>query len=442
MIQTSSARAFALAATIALAALVLFSCEDNPSDNNAETKLRIRPSAGNGQTERTGAVLADPLVVKVTDFLGNAKPAVAVFFSTQEAAAHVSPPSAMTDTEGLASCRFLLGSTAGTQRVKASMEDDSTSFSATAVAPGCEEERPGKLCQWPTGHIFIATTGSSLLGGAGTVILDYNPANDEITKVLETTILADGISFSSRGELFVSSQSGIQKFDFTSHDLEDYITLAGTYNIAMEPNEGSILVGLTTTGPLSIGCPASGISFLFPPSTFSNIKWKNLAVDALTRDIYMISEFSPTNYALWRVFWNGRSPVQSFEVVANLSVGAAVPAGMCIDSTGTVYITFDGNDNYRRIVSVAADGTVNYNFFNFYTHAGGNSQEAGRWGDIAYLNGKLYLIDRRNDRLVIISSGGQWIDEVKNTAFSRPSDESEHYAICASPAWVCLRRTK
>jgi len=439
MKRTSSICAFSLAAALALAALVLFSCEDNPSDNNAETKLRIAPYAGNSQTERTGAMLADPLIVKVTDILGNAKSGIAVFFSTQETSAYVSPASVTTDAEGLASCRFRLGSTAGPQRAKAVMQDDSTSFNATAVAPGCAEESPERLCQWPAGHVFIATTGSSLSSGAGTVILDYNPANKEITKVQETTtLLLEGISFSSRGELFISSPDGIRKVNSTSHVIEDYIAWAGTYNVSLDPNEGSILVGLATTGPLSIGCAASGISFLLPTPTFSNIKWENLAVDPLTRDIYLITEFSPTNYALRRIFWDGHSPVQSFEVVANLSVGAAAPAGICIDSIGTVYITFDGNDTYRRIVSVAADGTINYNFFNFYTHAGGNSQEAGRWGDIAYLNGRLYLIDRRMDRLVIISREGQWLDEVKSTAFSRPFDESEHYAICASPTWLCI----
>jgi hypothetical protein len=111
---------------------------------------------------------------------------------------------------------------------------------------------------------------------------------------------------------------------------------------------------------------------------------------------------------------------------------------MCIDSTGAVYVVFDGNDNYRRIVKVTAAGAIDYDFFDFYARAGGNAQEAGRWGDIAYLNGRLYLIDRRNDRLVTISRNGVWLDEHKDTAFSRALDESDHYMIAASPSWLCI----
>jgi hypothetical protein len=115
---------------------------------------------------------------------------------------------------------------------------------------------------------------------------------------------------------------------------------------------------------------------------------------------------------------------------------------MCADSSGTIYICFDGNDNWRRIVTVTSSGTVNYEFFNFYTYYGGTSQEAGRWGDIAYLKGKLYVIDRRNDRLVIISKHGTWLGEVANSAFSRPLEENEHYAICASPSMLCVAPAK
>jgi hypothetical protein len=321
------------------------------------------------------------------------------------------------------------------------MKDDSTSFNLTAVAGGCAEEGLTKVCDWPAKHIFIATRGSSLASGAGTVIIDYDPVTKGITKVLETTYLLDGMSFSSRGELFVSSPNKIWKVNHETPALEDYITWADDFNISMDPNPGSVLAGLTIIGPVKIGCPSSGVSYLLSAHTFSNnIKWQTIAVDPVTRDIYMISESSPTSFALWRVYWDGRTPVQSFDVVKSLSVGAAAPAGMCIDSTGTVYIVFDGNDNYRRIVSVTSAGAVDYNFFNFYTYYGGTSIEAGRWGDVAYLDGKLYVIDRRNDRLVIISRNGTWLDEVKDPAFSRQLEENEHYSTCASPGWLCTAK--
>jgi hypothetical protein len=440
MNRTSFMRAFALAASLAFAALAQFSCDENPSDNSS--KLRITAYSGNNQTERAGSALPAPLVVRVSDILGNAKPGVPVEFSSHaEILASVTPPAASTDANGLASCTFQLGTRVGTQRVWATIAEDSTILSATAAAAACTEESPEKVCHWPARRIFIATTGSSLASGAGTVIIDYDPVTKGITKVLETTDLIDGISFSSRGELFASSPNRIWKVNHETPALEDYITWTGDFQISMDPNPGSILAGLTIAGPVTIDCPSSGVSSLLSPHTFSNnLKWQTVAVDPVTRDIYMISESGPTSYALWRVYWDGRTTVQGFDVVKALSVGAAAPAGMCVDSTGTVYIVFDGNDNYRRIVSVSADGAVDYEFFNFYTYYGGTSIEAGRWGDIAYLDGRLYVIDRRNDRLVIISRNGAWLDEVKDPAFSRQLEENERYSICASPGWLCAAK--
>jgi hypothetical protein len=433
-------RALAIASLPALSALAQFSCDETPSDSSS--KLRITAYSGNNQTERAGSALPAPLVVRVSDILGNAKPGVPVEFSSHgEPLASVNPQTAATDANGLASCGFKLGTRVGTQHVWATTAEDSAILSATAVAPACPEESPVKVCEWPAGHIFIATTGSSLASAAGTVIIDYDPVTEEITKVLETTYLLDGMSFSSRGELFVSSPNSIWRVDSETPALEGYITWAGDFRISMDPNPGSILAGLTITGPVKIDCPPSGVSSLLAPHTFSNnLKWQTVAVDPVTRNIYMISESSPTSYALWRVYWDGRTPVQSFDVVKVLSVGAAAPTGMCVDSTGTVYIVFDGNDNYRRIVSVTSTGTVDYDFFNFHAYYGGTSIEAGRWGDIAYLGGRLYVIDRRNDRLVIISKHGTWLDEVKDPAFSRQLEENEHYAICASPAWLCATK--
>ena len=162
MNRTFFMRALALAASLAFAALAQLSCDENPSDSSS--KLRISVYSGDNQTERAGAALPAPLVVRVSDILDNAKPGVAVEFSSPgEILASATPRFAMTDAGGLASCRFQLGTRTGTQRVWATMPDDSTVLSATAVAIACAEESPARVCQWPAGHIFVATTSSSLL---------------------------------------------------------------------------------------------------------------------------------------------------------------------------------------------------------------------------------------------------------------------------------------
>ena len=436
-------RAFALASMLALAALAQSSCDENPSDDSSN--LRIVAYSGNGQTERAGSMLPEPLVVKVSDILGNAKPGVQVEFSAHgELSAAITPRFAATNADGLASCTFKLGTRVGTQNVWAATAEDSTVLSATAVAVACAEESPVYACdEWPSGNIFIATTSSSLLSGAGSAVVRYNPNNGDIVKVLETTDLIDGISFSSRGELFVSSPNRIRKVNSSTYGLDAYTDFEWSYyRFSMEPNPGGVIAGLAYEAPQMIGCPNT-LTALSSGHAFANILWENLAVDPVTRDIYMLTGSSPTNYVLWRGYWDGRATsVQSYEAVANLSVGAAEPRGMCADSSGTIYISFDGNDNYRRIVTVASNGAVDYNFFNFYTYYGSNSQEAGRWGDIAYLQGRLYIVDKRNDRLVVISKHGAWLDEIKDTAFSRPLEDGGHYAICASQAVLCVARVK
>jgi hypothetical protein len=436
-------RAFALAISFALAALALPSCDDNSTEHVSQ--YRLTPYSGNNQTERAGSTLPEPLVVLVTDLLNNPLPGIRVTFSVyDDPLGSVTPVNAATDQDGLASCTFELGPSVGLQRVKASASAEFlTLFSATATAPGCSEESAEKLCVWPLKHIFIATTSSSLLGSAtGSVVIDFNPANGETGEVLETTDRIDGISFSARGELFVSMEDIIGKVESaTPHDLTIYADANWpSTRFSLEPNPGGVLAALNPAAPHFIGCPGE-MAELASSHMFATIRWENLAVDPVTRDIHMLTASGPTNYVLWRGLWDGRAvTVDSWESVANLYVGTAEPRGICADSSGTIYICFDGNDNWRRIVTVAADGTIDYELFDFYAYYGSNAQQAGRWGDIAYLDGKLYVIDRRNDRLVVISKHGTWLAEHKSDVFSMPLVESDHYAICASPNWLCGTR--
>lgn len=420
------------AAAIGLAALA--ACDTDPAGENPDRDF-IERHAGDNQHERLGAQLPDPLVVRVRNLLDDPQTGVTVAFSCADPGAHVSPPTAVTNAEGLASCTFQLGVNTGLHRIRAATATDTTYFSAWADAILCDEESTEKVCRWPAGRLFIATTGSSLLPGAGSVVLEVNLQLSGPAQVLQTTDLISGISFSSRGELFVAKTNEICKINPSSHELQTFKT--GTFNgFVLEPNPGGILVAHWQNGTIRVGCVDS--EYIVDTHIYPNIDGDCVAVDPVTRDLYLVTVSSPVQYTLWHFGWDGRTTPEEHEVRAVLQVGASDPAGMCIDSTGTVYVVFDGNDNYRRIVKVGPDGSIDYDFFDFYAHAGGNAQEAGRWGDIAYLNGRLYLIDKRNDRLVTISKSGEWLGEMKNTAFSRPLEESEHYSICASPTWLCV----
>jgi hypothetical protein len=428
------------AAAVTLAALAIVSCDTYPKEEQPTpvTDLQyVSVQSGENQTERIGARLAHPVVVKVTDILNNALKGIPVSFRTTDQGASVSPAQATTDAAGLASVTFTLGSAAGPQHIIAFTKTDTTMITETAVALGCEEESLVKVCRWPGAHIFVATPSSTLLLGTGTVILDCDPVAKTVTKVLETSEIISGLSFSPRGELFAASFNGIYKVNPSSKELDDYVSFVSTTPISLEPNPGGIIAGLNESGPLKVRCAPQSFQYLLPPHVFPNIQWENLAVAPVSRTLYLIDQFGTLNFKIWEVLWDGRSAVQTFGLYADLNVGAATARGMCADSAGTLYVVFDGNDNWRRIVSVAPGGAIDYGFFDFYARAGGNNLDAGRWGDIAYSQGKLYVIDRRNDRLVVISHNGRWLDEIRDAAFSRPFDESETYAITASPAWMC-----
>jgi len=399
-------------------------------------ELRLNIVSGDNQTERTGAELPEPLVVTVTDILGNPIKGIQVSFSSHDSASVISPEKTISGSDGTASCTFRLGMKAGGQHVTAKISTDSTTFTETAVEPACDEERVEKLCGWPTGHIIIATTSSSLLEGTGTVVMELDPDDpQQITKLYETSDTLTDITFSPRGELFLASRSRISKMLPGTYEVEDFCQLSWGENVKLDTNPGGIVAGTMRYGPFTLLCPPDCAKMLH---TFTFIRWENVAVHPVSRDLYFLTGQGPSAYELWRVPWDGRTYPADAQKEALLVGGSeAYPKGMCFDPHGNLYIVFDGGDNFRRIFKIDSTGTVHSDFFDFYEHGGGNNIESGRWGDITYSDGKLFVIDTRNDRLVAISETGEWLEEIQNSAFSLPGQQNELYSITATPDWYC-----
>lgn len=119
---------------------------------------RIEAVQGDGQAGRAGSQLADPLRVMVRDNQGDPFPNEEVTWSVLEGGGQVSPVSATTGSDGIASADFLLGPTIGQQRAQAEASGLSGSpviFTATAT------EEPGDA-------------GLSVLGGGNNVAERYS----------------------------------------------------------------------------------------------------------------------------------------------------------------------------------------------------------------------------------------------------------------------------
>jgi len=436
-------RILTIISTVCLVSIV-FSCEENPVDNNkGNSRLKLSIVSGNNQTERTGATLPESLVVMVSSLLNDPVMGITVNFSTANPGASVSPASAISGPDGKASCQFKLGNTKGKQLVIAAIETDSVTFTATAIEPSCDEERIDKLCDWPEGHVIIATTSSSLLSGTGSVLIDFDPSNpDNIEKLYETVDTITGVAFSARGELFFTTREKLFKYNPSSSQAEPFCEFEVSEERSITTNPGGIVAGTSRGGPFNILCPPECAREFFSPSTFMYIRWENIAVHPKDRNIYILTGQGPPTFSLWKINWDGRGIPRDDNInfYSYITTGAgATPKGMCFDEDGNLYISFDSESSknpFRRIVRVDADGVVNVDFFDFYDY-GGNNQAAGRWGDIAYSDSKLFLIDKRNDRLVIIGTDGTWQNEYTGEVFSKPFVENETYSIVATPNIQC-----
>ncbi|MCK4351237.1 MAG: hypothetical protein KAX13_10275, partial [Candidatus Krumholzibacteria bacterium] len=307
---------------------------------------------------------------------------------------------------------------------------DSTTFSVSAVEPACPEMNLEPASDWPSGHIFIVTTSSALLTTGASVVIDYDPVANSWEKVLESNHYLTDIAFSPRGELYVTLADYIYKVDPATKLLVEFTPLNEAGHVELEPNSGGILMGMSDNGRMfTVKCPPTMV-YLYDLA-FSPTHTENLATDPLTRDIYFVTG-TPPDFQLWQASWDGRSDDGgSTNLITYINASTGTPEGMCCDSTGTLYITIDGHQNFRRLFKVDQDGNVDIALFDFVEYFGAG--EAGRWGDVTILDDELYIIDKDNGRLVVISIDGTFQREVVSNDFFVPGSILENYGIAASP---------
>lgn len=99
-----------------------------------QAPAQIQKLSGDGQTSTAGQALAAPLVVQVTDALGNPVSGVTVAFTALQGGGTPSPSTATTGSDGKASTTFTSGTGAGTAQISATIATTAISVSFTAIA--------------------------------------------------------------------------------------------------------------------------------------------------------------------------------------------------------------------------------------------------------------------------------------------------------------------
>ena len=111
---------------------------DNDSVDPQSPPIELSIIAGDGQTGRVGEVVAEPLVVEVTDRSGTPVSGVLVLWAAQGGGS-VDPESVSTDSDGHAVAFRLLGPGAGDQATTAAVSEgvggvSPVTFTTTALA--------------------------------------------------------------------------------------------------------------------------------------------------------------------------------------------------------------------------------------------------------------------------------------------------------------------
>ncbi len=156
--MTTTRRRYASLIALSLSTILAACGGDGIVLPNESRPAKIAIVDGDGQSAPAGATLTEPLVVKVTDGLDRPVAGQVVVFAIGAGGGQVSPPSAQTGDDGIASATWTLGNSAGEQRVQAQVSGDDlmVDFSASAVSG------VGAQLQLVSGDNQVAAVGSAL----------------------------------------------------------------------------------------------------------------------------------------------------------------------------------------------------------------------------------------------------------------------------------------
>ena len=358
--------------------LAIASCNGSDSHTPAPEPVPVflEIVSGNDQTGTTGQELTDPVVVRAHTSEGEAIAGMKVSFEIAAGGGHLSASSAVTDSSGLASVRWRLGTAPVWNQMRSMANGSVVTFRAWAEPgepPALElvhEAPPGipseDLAFQQGRGLFLGSTGAILTAaapGSGLIALDIN--GEEIQSPV-------GIAFGHTGELFVSDNvsqdyaavkritpSGIcstlsDGFNGQDFSLPNDIAVHGSGEIyvaatcnnmiyRISPLDGETHEVLHTPGP-------NGLAF--------NQDYSYLYFT--TENPAFFCQGENVNGGLFRVaIGPDHSPGQTETLIENVALAGD---GLAFDAEGNLYIVFTGVKGSGRTSGVfvyTPDGRFN-----------------------------------------------------------------------------------
>ncbi len=220
-----------------------------PEVATAGNAAAIAVASGSGQSDTVRHALKAPLVVRVSDALGNPVPGVAVNWAKAAGGGTLGAATSTTGADGLASVGYTLGSTAGTETVSASAAGvtATASFTMTAVPAA------------PSGVSVVS--GADQTGTAGAALA--SPIVVKVVDAASNPVGGAAVSWSSRGGtvtagVTTTGADGLAPNTFTLG------TVAGAYTVTASVSAtASVTLGATAVA----GTPASLVWKVQPTAT-------------------------------------------------------------------------------------------------------------------------------------------------------------------------------
>lgn len=164
---------------------------------------------GNGQEGSTGAPLAEPLILRLTDQEGIGIPNRTVIWAASSGSGSLNPSTGMTDAEGFASAEWTLGPLPGVQRVSAQVPDiGAVTFTARNTDDGPGGEPEGATVEAVEGEGQTAPAGTEVVVRPAVRVLD-----DEGRPVegFEVTFVVVGGGGSLTGDTQTTGADGVAR---------------------------------------------------------------------------------------------------------------------------------------------------------------------------------------------------------------------------------------